>query len=73
MTKENQISKDQMPLFLRVEDVSDLLSINPNRVRSMLRKKEIVGAKIANKWLVQREDIIEFFNNNKNVNPHEPH
>jgi len=53
--------------LLNVEQVGKIIQADPQLVRIRLRSGELIGAKIAKRWLVDIEDLEAYVNSKKNV------
>ena len=67
MSKRDELMKElSNPLvWLKVEEVAERLGLSEERVRQLIRNKEIKATKIGG-WLVRPEDLDEFIRSRTN-------
>lgn len=51
-------------LVYTVKEVADLLKLNPETIKRMIRRGDLKGKKIANSWRVPREEVERLLNEN---------
>lgn len=52
-------------LLMDVEEVSEELQFHPDTIRRWLRNGEMNGSKVGQKWMVSREDLMNFYERKK--------
>ena len=57
-----------LSIWLTVEEVSGRLGLGEERIRQLIRTKEIKATKIGG-WLVRPEDLDDFIRSRTNLNP----
>ena len=57
-----------LSIWLTVEEVASRLGLGEERIRQLIRTKEIKATKIGG-WLVRPEDLDDFIRSRTNLNP----
>ena len=52
--------------MLKISDAAKYLNINPWTIREMLRKRELKGYKVKNRWRIKLSDIEEYLQSRSN-------
>lgn len=47
--------------YLTLAEVAEVLRLNPRTVRDLVRRRELPGRLVGNRWRFRREDVDAFF------------
>ena len=53
-------SLEELPLVLRVEDLTDVLSIGLNSAYDLVRSGQLRSVKVGNQYRIPRDALVEF-------------
>lgn len=64
-TAEKPKEWSELPLFINVEYIARLLEINEATISAWCRTGKLPATKKASKWIVKKDDFIEFMDRDK--------
>ena len=64
-TKRKQRRPRGVPSCMDVPEVAYELGLSEWKVYDMLRKKELSGFRVGNRWIIPREDFIQWMDNKR--------
>jgi len=60
-----QVIMSKICRLLTTEEAAEILQLDPNTIRSYLKKGELVGIKLGLTWRIELEDLRKFLDNQK--------
>lgn len=67
--KERAIAADALDKpFYTIYEVSELLQLHHNTVRTMIRKKELPAVQLGRQWRIKKSDLDAYTNTSTDIN-----